>query len=91
MSHYRPVCGNFRGQHCGERKEERPMALSWKESGYRCLGCGGEIGDGLARLGSVLCHDCRDELALDATVIRNPASQRIAAIKRKVEDLGRES
>jgi hypothetical protein len=62
-------------------------ALSRRDAEYRCVGCGGEIGDGLARLGSVLCHDCRDELGLDATVIRNPASQRIAAITRKVEDL----
>ena len=66
-------------------------ARSWRDAEYRCIGCGGEIGDGLARLGSVLCHDCRDDLGLDATVVRNPAGQRIAASKRKIEDLGRES
>ena len=66
-------------------------ALSWRDSEYRCVSCGGEIGDGLARLGSVLCHDCRDELGVDATVIPKPASQRTAAIKRNIDDLGRES
>jgi hypothetical protein len=65
-------------------------AVSWSDSKYRCVGCGCEIGDSLARLGSVLCHDCRDEVGLDATVVRNPAGQRLAAIKRKIEDLGRE-
>lgn len=66
-------------------------ALSWRDSEYRCVGCGGEIADGLARLGSVLCHDCRDELGLDASVIRNRASRRMAAIKRMIGDLRSES
>jgi hypothetical protein len=26
----------------------------------QCYRCGGEVADGLARLGSILCHDCRD-------------------------------
>jgi hypothetical protein len=68
----------------------RVGALSWSGSEYRCVGCGGEIGDGLARLGSVLCHDCRDELGVDATVIRSPTSGRMGAIKHEIDDLSRE-
>jgi hypothetical protein len=30
----------------------------------QCYRCGGEVADGLARLGSILCHDCRDESPL---------------------------
>jgi hypothetical protein len=26
----------------------------------QCYRCGGEVADGLARVGSILCHDCRD-------------------------------
>jgi hypothetical protein len=26
----------------------------------RCYRCGEEVADGLARLGSILCHDCRE-------------------------------
>ena len=29
----------------------------------RCYGCGGQISDVLAKLGSALCHDCRDRAA----------------------------
>jgi hypothetical protein len=42
-------------------------ALSWDKRDYVCVLCGGRIAEGLARYGSVLCHDCRDELGIDAT------------------------
>jgi hypothetical protein len=45
-------------------------ALSWKESEYRCVECGDVIADGLARFGSVLCHDCREEFGVAAFVVR---------------------
>jgi hypothetical protein len=48
------------------------MGISWKEPEYVCLQCGGAIAEGLARLGSVLCHDCRDEQGVDAIVVRTP-------------------
>jgi hypothetical protein len=32
---------------------------------HRCYACGGEVADVLAKLGSALCHDCRD--AADAS------------------------
>jgi hypothetical protein len=32
-----------------------------------CYRCGGEVADGLARVGSILCHDCRDASPLPAT------------------------
>ena len=49
------------------------MGISWKEPEYVCLQCGGAIAEVLARLGSVLCHDCRDEQGVDAIVVRTPA------------------
>jgi hypothetical protein len=48
------------------------MGISWKEPEYVCLQCGGPIAEVLARLGSVLCHDCRDEQGVDAIVVRTP-------------------
>jgi hypothetical protein len=48
------------------------MGISWKEPEYVCLQCGGKVAEGLARLGSVLCHDCRDEQGVDAIVVRTP-------------------
>jgi hypothetical protein len=48
------------------------MGTSWKEPEYVCLHCGGAIAEVLARLGSVLCHDCRDEQGVDAIVVRTP-------------------
>jgi hypothetical protein len=32
----------------------------------QCYRCGGEVADGLARLGSITCHDCRDASLLPA-------------------------
>jgi hypothetical protein len=32
-----------------------------------CYRCGSEVADGLARVGSILCHDCRDASPLPAT------------------------
>lgn len=54
------------------------MGISWKEPEYVCLQCGGAIAEGLARLGSVLCHDCRDEQGVDAIVVRtkHPSTSR---------------
>jgi predicted amidophosphoribosyltransferase len=46
-----------------------------RSSGYRCLECGGVVADGLARFGSMLCHDCRDELGVHAMVIRELAKR----------------
>jgi hypothetical protein len=41
---------------------------SWEEKRvYACVLCGGPIAEGLARHGSVLCHDCRDEQGIDAS------------------------
>jgi hypothetical protein len=48
------------------------MGISWSDPGYRCLECGARIEEGLAHLGSVLCHDCRDELGIDAVVVHGP-------------------
>jgi hypothetical protein len=48
------------------------MGTSWKEPEYVCLQCGGAIAGVLARLGSVLCHDCRDDQGVDAIVVRTP-------------------
>lgn len=50
------------------------MALSWKDSEYRCMECGAAVVGALARLGSVLCHDCRDEHGVDVIVVRNVAA-----------------
>jgi hypothetical protein len=43
-------------------------ALSWDKRDYVCILCGGRIAEGLARCGSVLCHDCRDEQGIQATL-----------------------
>jgi hypothetical protein len=40
-------------------------ALSWDKRDYVCVLCGGRIAEGLARYGSVLCHDCRDEQGIE--------------------------
>jgi hypothetical protein len=48
------------------------MGISWKEPEYVCLQCGGAIADGLARFGSVLCHDCRYSEGVDAILARKP-------------------
>jgi hypothetical protein len=48
------------------------MGISWKEPEYVCLQCGGAIADGLARFGSVLCHDCRYNEGVDAILARTP-------------------
>ena len=50
--------------------------LSWKEPEYVCLLCGGPIADGLARFGSVLCHDCRYKEGVDAILARTPPKHR---------------
>jgi hypothetical protein len=42
-------------------------ALSWDKRDYVCVLCGGRIAESLARYGSVLCHDCRDEQGIQAT------------------------
>jgi hypothetical protein len=42
-------------------------ALSWDKRDDVCILCGGRIAEGLARYGSVLCHDCRDEQGIEAT------------------------
>jgi hypothetical protein len=51
------------------------MGISWKDPEYVCLQCGGAIAEVLARLGSVLCHDCRDEQGVDAIVVRTAPKQ----------------
>jgi hypothetical protein len=48
------------------------LALSWKDWQFRCVECGEPIADVLARVGSLLCHDCRDEHGVDAIIVRNP-------------------
>jgi hypothetical protein len=42
-------------------------ALSWDIRDYVCVLCGGRIAEGLARYGSVLCHNCRDEQGIEVT------------------------
>jgi hypothetical protein len=42
-------------------------ALSWDKRDYVCVLCGGRIAEGLARYGSVLCHECRDEQGIEVT------------------------
>jgi hypothetical protein len=51
-------------------------ALSWKESEYRCLVCGGEIADGLARLGAVMCHDCTASSGVSVYFSQTPEQPR---------------
>jgi hypothetical protein len=46
------------------------------EREYVCVQCRGLIADGLARLGSVLCHDCREEQRVDAVLVRSMPKQR---------------
>lgn len=46
------------------------MGVSWKDPERICIQCGGPIADGLARFGSVLCHDCRYEQGVEAIVTR---------------------
>ncbi len=53
-------CGLFGGEY-GVLERGPVAALSWEKRDYLCIRCGGQIEDGLARFGSVLCHDCRDE------------------------------
>jgi hypothetical protein len=43
--------------------------LSSKEPECICLQCGGPIADGLARYGSVLCHECRDDRVANAILL----------------------
>jgi hypothetical protein len=52
------------------------MGISWKDPDYVCIQCGGPIADGLARFGSVLCHDCRYEQGVDAILVRVAAKRR---------------
>jgi hypothetical protein len=42
-----------------------------KEREFVCVQCRGLIADGLARLGSVLCHGCREEQRVDAVLVRS--------------------
>jgi hypothetical protein len=50
--------------------------LSWKEAEYACVQCGGPIAEGLARFGSVLCHDCRYKEGVDAILARTAPKHR---------------
>jgi hypothetical protein len=40
---------------------------------YRCLQCGELLAEVLVRLGSVLCHDCRELHGIDVTFTRGDA------------------
>jgi len=51
-------------------------ALSWRDSDFRCMTCGGAIPDGLARLGAVLCHDCRQVRGIEVIVARTKPERR---------------
>jgi hypothetical protein len=67
------------------------MGISWKEPEYVCLQCGGAIAEVLARLGSILCHDCRDEQGVDAIVVRTPPKHRRPADASGQDDEGHAS
>jgi hypothetical protein len=62
-------------------------ALSWKQSEYRCIGCGAEIADGLARHGAVLCHDCRSTMGVEAFVVSLRRRERARRFVRRLEGL----
>jgi hypothetical protein len=50
---------------------EWPVAglSSWESPEFACLQCGGPIAEVLAWIGSLFCHDCRDEHGVSAIVI----------------------
>jgi hypothetical protein len=64
------------------------MGISWKDPEYVCIKCGGPIADGLARFGSALCHDCRDEqgveVILASTVRKRHSTTRRPAVVRRI-------
>lgn len=72
----------FRGATAAKSENDtQPMTMFWTGPDFRCLECGRPVGEGLARSGSLLCHDCRDELGVHASVLPlrtalNPPSQR---------------
>jgi hypothetical protein len=51
-------------------------ALSWKDGDFRCITCGRGIPDGLARLGAVLCHDCRQLTGVEVVVAHTTRRRR---------------
>jgi hypothetical protein len=68
------------------------MGVSWKDPEFVCIECGGPIEDGLARLGSALCHDCRDEQGVDVIVARRErrlVSRRRARVRSIIPTLRR--
>jgi hypothetical protein len=65
------------------------MGITWKNSEYVCIHCGGPIADGLGRLGSVLCHDCRADQGVDALLTRpipklRPSRWRAGMVRRVI-------
>jgi hypothetical protein len=67
------------------------VGISWKDPEYECIQCGGPIADGLARFGSALCHDCRDEQGVDVVVTRKRRSihRRTAGVRSLILTLRR--
>jgi hypothetical protein len=62
-------CGIYGGRRCGEIGE-RLLGTFGNDPTYRCLQCGGLVAEVLVRLGSVLCHDCRELHGIDVTFTR---------------------
>ncbi|MBD0289633.1 MAG: hypothetical protein ICV74_00145 [Thermoleophilia bacterium] len=61
---------------------------SWdgNEWDHRCLGCGALVADVLWRVGSVLCHDCRDlRRSVDPVLLEQWAEARRLAAKRAAD------
>ena len=52
--------------HAGDGPLDLQVARERLQAGL-CYRCGSEVADGLARVGSILCHDCRDASSLPAT------------------------
>lgn len=70
------------------------MGIAWKDPEYVCIQCGGPIADGLARFGSALCHDCRDEQGVDVILAhavqkRRSTTRRTAVVRRIILTLRR--
>jgi hypothetical protein len=54
LARLQPVRARSRGRSAAETGHATRLRID------ECYRCGGEVADALARLGSTLCHDCRD-------------------------------
>jgi hypothetical protein len=66
LARLQPVRARIRLRSAGENGRVHLDVARERLRAGQCYQCGGEVADGLARLGSILCHDCRDASLLPA-------------------------